>query len=222
MSVSRVVKDPARVKPVEWRKSPGPDRLAKPGSAGADGPEREIADLQTRLSEMAVAAEQQSRQAYENGYRAGESAGRSAAEEEVRSAVARLADAIANVADARTDAIRRAEADTVRLAVEIARRILHRELTINTSALEALIRAALEKLQSQEVYRVRVHPDLEGVMRNCLEEAGREEGIEVIKDPVQPRGGAIFEISRGALDASIETQLSEIERGLTERLEEQL
>ena len=36
------------------------------------------------------------------------------------------------------------------------------------SALEALIRAALEKLQSQEVYRVRVHPDQERFVRACL------------------------------------------------------
>ena len=118
------------------------------------------------------------------------------------------------MAATRAETIRRAEADTVRLSIEIARRVLHRELSVDGSALEALIKAALEKLQAQEVYRVRVHPDQEKLVRACLDQTGRGQAIEVVGDPVQPRGGAVFEISRGALDASVETQLAEIERGL--------
>jgi flagellar biosynthesis/type III secretory pathway protein FliH len=41
----------------------------------------------------------------------------------------------------------------------------------------------------------------------------------VISDPVQREGGAVFEIGRGSLDASVETQLAEIERGLIDKLE---
>jgi flagellar biosynthesis/type III secretory pathway protein FliH len=66
---------------------------------------------------------------------------------------------------------------------------------------------------------VRVHPDQEKVVRACLDQTGRGQAISVIADPVQPKGGAIFEISRGALDASVETQLTEIEHGLIEQLE---
>jgi flagellar assembly protein FliH len=96
---------------------------------------------------------------------------------------------------------------------------LHRELSIDGSALEALIKAALEKLQSQEAYRVRVHPDQEKVVRACLDRTGRGQAIAVVGDPMQPQGGAVFEISRGSLDASVETQLAEIERGLIDQLE---
>jgi flagellar assembly protein FliH len=125
---------------------------------------------------------------------------------------------VADVAGARREVVRRAEADVVQLSVEIARRILHRELSMDASALEALIRAALEKLGSQEVYRVRVHPDQEKLMRACLQRTGRHGEIEVAIDPSQARGGAVFEIGRGSLDASVETQLREIERGLADRL----
>ena len=76
-----------------------------------------------------------------------------------------------------------------RLAIEIARRVLHRELSVDPSALEALIKAALEKLQAQEIYRVRVHPDQEKC--SALPRADRPKpAIEVIGDPVQPKGGA--------------------------------
>jgi flagellar assembly protein FliH len=167
-----------------------------------------------------AAVEQQVRQAYESGLREGEAAARQSAESQVREAVEKLAATVVEVAATRGDAIRRAEADTVRLSIEIARRILHRELSLDTSALEALIRAALEKLRSQEVYRVRVHPDQEQLVRACLQQIGRDPDIEVVSDASQPRGGAVFEISRGSLDASVETQLREIEHGLADHLEE--
>ena len=167
-----------------------------------------------------AAVEQQVRQAYESGLREGEAAARQSAESQVREAVEKLAATVVEVAATRSDAIRRAEADTVRLSIEIARRILHRELSLDTSALEALIRAALEKLRSQEIYRVRVHPDQEQLVRACLQQIGRDPDIEVVSDASQTRGGAVFEISRGSLDASVETQLREIEHGLADHLEE--
>jgi flagellar assembly protein FliH len=140
-------------------------------------------------------------------------------ERQLRATSEKLAATIGEMAGARAETIRRAEADTVKLALEIARRILHRELSVDPCALEALIKAALTKLQYQEVYRVRVHPDQHRVVRGCLEQMGRSQAIELIEDPAQARGGAVFEVSRGSLDASVETQLREIERGLIDQLE---
>jgi flagellar assembly protein FliH len=42
--------------------------------------------------------------------------------------------------------------------------------------------------------------------------------LEIASDGSLTPGSAIFETSRGDLDASIETQLSEIDRGLTDAL----
>ena len=182
--------------------------------------ESEAEARQARSEELNAAIEQRVRQAYESGFREGDAAARQSAESQVREAVEKLAATVVEVAATRGDAIRRAEADTVRLSIEIARRILHRELSLDTSALEALIRAALEKLRLQEVYRVRVHPDQEQLVRACLQQIGRNPDIEVVSDASQPRGGAVFEISRGSLDASVETQLREIEHGLADHLEE--
>ena len=153
------------------------------------------------------------------GVRAGEESARQSLESGVRETVQQLAATIAELAETRAETIRRAEADTVRLSIEIARRVLHRELSVDGSALEALIKAALEKLQAQEVYRVRVHPGQEKLVRACLDQTGRGQSIAVVSDPAQPKGGAVFEISRGSLDASVETQLAEIERGLIDQLE---
>jgi flagellar assembly protein FliH len=159
------------------------------------------------------------RLAFESGVREGEAAARQQLEVQLRQMTDQLAHTVADVAACRGDAIRRAEADIVQLSMEIARRVIHRELSMDSSVLGALIRAALEKLASQEVHRVRVHPDQAQAVRRCLEEMGRSTDIEVAGDPTLPPGGAIFESSRGSLDASVETQLQEIERGLVDQLQ---
>ena len=220
--LSRIVgEDETGVAPLAWRtrtrsvpeqqpRAAGPPAPPTPPPGPPPGPTPE---------QINALVQQQARQAHDAGYREGEAAGRRQAEEQLREAVERLAVTVTEVAGARNEALRRAETDIVQLSVEIARRVLHRELTLDTSALGALIRAALQKLGSQEVYRVRVHPALDSLVRDCLRQIGRDVNIEVVGDPLQPSGGAVFEINRGLLDASVETQLREIERGLADQLD---
>jgi hypothetical protein len=62
------------------------------------------------------------------------------------------------------------------------------------------------------------HPEHEAAVRACLAATAGTVDIEVIGDGALERGSAVFETARGSLDASAETQLAEIERGLTDRL----
>jgi flagellar assembly protein FliH len=203
---------------VPWRqKNPLPPPYPLAAHPGAGAPD-EIARLRARLDESNSRMETLSKEAWENGLRAGEAAARKSLDEQIRSTVELLAKTVSEVSSTRPEIILRAEADTVRLAIEIARRVLHRELSVDPSALEALIRAALARLQTQEIYRVRVHPDQESLLRSCLQQAGRGSAVEVIADRAQSKGGAVFEISRGSLDASVDTQLREIENGLVDEL----
>ena len=43
--------------------------------------------------------------------------------------------------------------------------------------------------------------------------------VEVVPDTTLNKGDVLFETAHGALDASVDAQLSEIERGLTDRLQ---
>ena len=178
----------------------------------------DAARLQNQLDELAVNLEKQTRAAAEKGFRDGEAAARQKLEVEFRATVAKLAEAIAQASEGRAEAIRRAESDTVRLAIEIARRVVHRELSVDPGALEGLIKAALEKLINHEVIRVRVHPALEKMLLECMARNVRGKSVEVVADSSQAPGGVIFEIARGSLDASVDTQLREIERGLLDEM----
>jgi flagellar assembly protein FliH len=200
-----------QVSPVAWRMvdSGQPATPYLPEIAGVlpyGGMERE-GQLEQRLHEAHAA-----------GVREGEAAGKGRAAAEFQPVIERLARSIEETAGLRARLRREAEADLVRLALAIARRILRRELSIDPDALHGLVLAALDKLQSQEICRVRVHPAQASLVSACLQQVRSASPVEVIADPSSEPGAVIFETDRGSLDASLESQLKEIERGLADRL----
>ena len=157
------------------------------------------------------------RDAREAGRVEGETAARESARAEVQPVLERLAASIQRASELPAQLRAQAEGDVVRLAVAIAQRILQRELHVDPEVITGLVRVGLEKVRMQDVTRVRVSPDHQLAVRECFTRLGAAH-VEVISDPAQEQGSMIFETSRGKLDASIGTQLREIERGLTDRL----
>jgi flagellar assembly protein FliH len=158
------------------------------------------------------------REAHAAGIKEGEAAGKAKAAAEMQPVMERLACSIDEIARFRPRLRREAEQDLIRLAMAIARRIIRRELTIAPEALHGLILGALEKLQGQEICRVRVHPSHAAAVTACLKQIASASPVEVIPDASREVGTVIFETDRGNLDASVESQLREIERGLGDRL----
>ena len=110
------------------------------------------------------------------------------------------------------------EEDAVKLALAIAHKVLNRELASDPEALVGLAKVALGKLNIRELQRVRVHPADAPAIEKLLTASSAPKRIEVIADGTLERGGALFETDRGLLDASVTTQLTEIERGLADLL----
>jgi flagellar assembly protein FliH len=80
------------------------------------------------------------------------------------------------------------------------------------------VKAALARLEHREVERVRLHPEDAASVKRLLEQTPGRAHVEVVADARLERGSAIFETPRGNLDASVDTQLAEIQRGLADRL----
>ena len=158
------------------------------------------------------------REARAAGLREGEAAGRTKATAELQPVIERLSRSIDDISGMRARLRREAEKDLVRLALAIARRIIRRELVVDPDAIHGLVLGALEKLQGQEISRVRVHPTYAPQVTTCLRQMATVTPVEVIPDASRPLGTVIFETTRGNLDASVETQLGEIERGLSDHL----
>jgi flagellar assembly protein FliH len=108
------------------------------------------------------------------------------------------------------------EEDTVKLALAIARRVLHRELATDPEAILGLVMAAFHKANSRDIHRLRICPQSAAVLEEHRARLNLPEEIKITRDPSLARGSVILETSRGELDASMDTQLGEIERGLTD------
>ncbi len=153
---------------------------------------------------------------YQHGFQEGQAAARREAAAHTEAMHLQVARTIEELCGLRQRFRHEAEEDVVELAIAIARRILHRELTVAPEALLGLVKAALEKIELREVHRVRVSRADAPMVAQHLEKMGLPRPIEVIADPSLERGSAILDSSRGALDASVETQLAEIERGFAD------
>jgi flagellar assembly protein FliH len=129
----------------------------------------------------------------------------------------RLAISLAQLAELRQEIRLKAEQDMVQLALLIAKRILHRELSTDTSALIALARVVFDRMARGESLRVTVHPHFAPSLAAALSR-GQTARIHIEPDPSQPLGTFIVRSEEGVLDASVEAQLEEISRGLTDRL----
>lgn len=195
--------------PVVWRQV----GLAERAATGPEG-----VPVGARMAELQRECEQRVRDARAAGFAEGEMAGRARAAADVQPVLERLARAIEDLGSLRARLRREAEADVLRLALAIARRVLRREMAVDPDAMHGLILGALEKLQAQEISRVRVHPSHAAQLRAWLQPLAGAQAIEVVADSAREPGGVIFETERGNLDASVDSQLQEIERGLADRL----
>jgi flagellar assembly protein FliH len=199
--------------PIEWRgagrsSAAGPAaRRDSSGEQGADGPGDEQ-DLP-----------QQIRQAFQTGFQEGQAAAQREHEIAVQPLVERLTETLASFAELRTRMRRESEQELVELSVAIARRVLHRELTLDPEAVRGLVKAAFERIGSRELNRVRVHPAHSGLIQSLVEKACPDRSVELLADPALGPGDVVFETARGDLDASVESQLEEIRRGLADGLE---
>jgi flagellar assembly protein FliH len=179
-------------------------------------------DSHERFAAQVAQLEQQHRQGLEEahaaGMRDGEASGRNCAVAELQPVIERLSRTIDELSQLRARFRKDAEADMVKLSLAIARRVLRRELAVDPEALHGLVMAALEKLQGQELCRVKVHPSHAALVTSSLQRTVTGNAIEVIPDASCEPGTVIFETQRGNLDASVDSQLREIERGLVDCL----
>lgn len=182
---------------------------------------RPIADaaaLHAQIAQLERALRETEASAYARGRREAEAEAQQRFSAVMQNTAERLAQSVKQLADIRPRLCREAESDLLRLAMAIARRILHRQLNIDPTALEALVKVSLDRLGRQEQIAVRVAPSLKDSVQAILSRLSART-IDVAADANLEAGSLIFETTRGQLDASISSQLDEIERGLIDRLE---
>ena len=205
--------------PVEWPAagSHSEDAPAKPAAEGQSADlgqlRSEIASLKAELESARSGAEHRIQEALLSGRRDGDESARQLFEKQLESELSKLRQMVRDLASSGPKLRRQAEEDLVRLSVALARRILHRELTIDPEALAGLVKAAFDRLDQREIHQLRTDSDSVTIVRKLVEGLDLDRAVKVIADPSLRPGSLLLETTRGQLDASIETQLNEIQRG---------
>jgi flagellar assembly protein FliH len=219
MSSKLIRGDRTAIQPINWQHVSSVDFI--PGEPAGEGPlsgyiSRPVSAPGSNTPDWELRVAEAHQKGFEEGRAAGEVAGRKSLGGEVEAMQTKLARAIEELTGLRLRYRREAEQDVVALALAVARRILHRELTVAPEALLGLVKAALERIEAREVHQVRVARSDTHMVRQFFEQIGAPQRIEVTTDPSLAAGSILIESSRGTLDASVDTQLAEIERGFAD------
>jgi len=152
------------------------------------------------------------KQAFEQGYAEGERIGKQMGEAMVESLCKRYEKSLAELAAAHKLMTQSMEEETVRLSLEIARRIVQRELTMDQDLVSALAVVALKRLSGHQSITLKVSRlDFERV-RAAI--AVVNAAVTVIEDPAMERGDFMIETAQTNLDGRIASQIETIGRAL--------
>jgi flagellar assembly protein FliH len=190
---------------------------AREGQGAGQSGGSEIGELKQRIAELERLRQSEVTQARQAALEQGSKTARDQCAAEVQVATERLAKTLADLAAYKKKLRADAEMDLVNLSLAIARRILYRELTTDSEAVHGLVHAALQKIQKREVLRIRINPAGAEAVQSCIKRLGLEE-LEVVGDKSLKTGDLLIDTTTGELDASVDTQLQEIQRGFADRL----
>lgn len=170
-------------------------------------PRAEAADDRTRLAAV-------EREAFATAYAQGEKSGIEAGTKRADAMLRRLSDTLNELDELRRSMIRQTEHQIVQLAVEMARRILRREVQTDNDLLCAMARVALDRLGGTVPATIRLNP--EDYQTILARQGGSWAGnhVNVVADQAVGRGGCMVESSFGFIDASVEAQFRVLEQAL--------
>ncbi|MGD9498214.1 MAG: FliH/SctL family protein [Armatimonadota bacterium] len=130
---------------------------------------------------------------------------------------------LAGFAQQRRELLHELHPYVVRIAVEVARRIVRRELTTDPGMIARTAEVALEQVTAASRITVRVHPldaqVLQATISEIISAPDQAEIIEIVPDGTIDPGGCVVESDRGIVDARLRTQFEEMQARLLGELE---
>jgi flagellar assembly protein FliH len=125
----------------------------------------------------------------------------------------RLAQTIDEITNLSSRIAANAEHEMVQLAIEIAKKIVHREVTVDREIALTLARVALTRLHTRSVATVRLHPSDFHYALAHRDQLDSDGAVEIVEDKSVGIGGCIVQTEMGDIDARIVQQFREIEKG---------
>ena len=210
-SRARRIADTHTVSAFEWRRPVvGGARGGRQVAALEAAPAPPPIDLAAQQAQLAALE----RDAFAKGFAQGERAGAEAAGKRGEAMLRRLTETLEELTTLRTQMIHQTEQQMVQLALAMARRIVHREVSIDQDLLIAMARVALQRLGESATVTVRLHPEEYAATAGQQEAQFTGTNVTVVADARVARGGCRIESDFGAMDVGVEAQIQEVARAL--------
>jgi len=149
---------------------------------------------------------------FEQGYREGEKAGRQYGERLLETAVRRYDATITELAEAHAQILRSMEARTVELALEIARKVIQREVSTDPDLISALAMVALRRVHSHQTITLRVSRHDFSRVQDAV--AGVNGSVSIVEDPILERGDFLIDTGNTHLDGRLQSQVDTLGRAM--------
>jgi flagellar assembly protein FliH len=141
--------------------------------------------------------------AYQAGLAEGERIGRSAASKELEPVIGRFEELMRSLAFIRERRLEETERELVEVASEMAKRILHGELQLETDVVMRVARACLQEAKEEGARTLRVNPADAEMVRTHLPELEldlADHALQIEADTGIPPGGVVLETPRCCYD----------------------
>ena len=158
---------------------------------------------------------------YEKGLAEGKAAARAELEKSFAELRTQISGAVRNFSKERADYFTRVETEVVRLALSIARKILHRESQLDPLVLTGVVHVALQKLNSETRVTIRArHDDIRFWKEYFKQSEDIFPAVNIMADPSLPQGHVFLDTDFGTTEIGLDMQLKEIEQGFFDLLEQ--
>ncbi len=160
-----------------------------------------------------VSAGNEQQNAYERGYEDGNAAGRAAAAQELTAVVARLREAVEQLAQEKQEIMAGLERNVQIIALAVARQLFQREVEIDPTITTQLVRQALELVPMTDKVTVRMNPaDIAYVSEHVHDdvEDDKHARIEWVADSTLDRGSCVVDSPERCVDGTIDVLIRDL------------
>jgi flagellar biosynthesis/type III secretory pathway protein FliH len=159
------------------------------------------------------------REAYEKGFEQGQKDGVALGEKKAQETWKKMMALLEELEDLKGRIFEETEEEIIRLSVTMARKIIKKEVAMDSDTLRRSVHHALKFLKDKSFVRVLINPDDMKILEPYLPEFATDnkiENLELAEDHCVEPGGCILETGFGRINATLEGQLAELEMEMKE------
>jgi flagellar assembly protein FliH len=172
------------------------------------------------ISEAREEAEKEAKRQQEEAWQKGYAEGLEAAKAQYEALLAEAEEIKKSSIEERSSMLAGMEKDILELVLNVARKVVAAELTVNREVILQLLRDALNDCSSKESASIKVSPEDYDVLNEHMEEimsiTGASDSIEIKKDVSMKKGDIIIDTKLGGINAGVQTKLEKIEESFKE------